>query len=170
MSIPTSCLVVESRPLLTIAGFSVRTNNISESSKETASIGNLVDSYFKNQLYNRLSGRISQGVTYIVYTEYESDHSGDYTCVIGEEVAEDTINSDDFDILITIPSQTYSKLTTKEGPLPSIVINAWMEIWKMRPIDLHGKRSFIADFERYDHRASADPAKAVVDIFVGIKV
>ena len=47
------------------------------------------------------------------------------------------------------------------------VIEAWQNIWKMKPHDFAGNRTYIADFELYDQR-SCDPNNAAVDIYIGI--
>ena len=48
----------------------------------------------------------------------------------------------------------------------TVKINLWNKIWKMK--ELENRRSYIADFEVYDHR-SIDPSNAIVDIYIGVK-
>ena len=52
--------------------------------------------------------------------------------------------------------------------MPSVCINAWMDIWKMTPEDFGSERAFKADFEVYDHRAMT-PENTALDIYIGIK-
>ena len=109
--------------------------------------------------------RINPGVTYSVYTEYESDETGDYTYFIGEEVSDLGAQDQNQFIPLAIPASRYQKFTTAPGQMPEVVIKAWQAIWQMGSSDFGGERRYLADFEVYDHRAS-DPAQAVVDIYI----
>jgi predicted transcriptional regulator YdeE len=154
-------------PELTLLGLSVRTNNKNEIDPKTGKIGPLATSYWGNQSANAIKHRAKPGLTYAVYTDYERDEHGEYTCLIGEEVR--SIEGQDrstFD-LISIPHSRYQKFTTLPGKMPDVIIAAWQEIWSMKPEDFAAKRTYIADFELYDQRA-ADPNHAVVDIYIGI--
>jgi predicted transcriptional regulator YdeE len=44
----------------------------------------------------------------------------------------------------------------------------FQQIWKMSANDFGGERTYIADFEIYDQRAS-DPTNVILDIYIGIK-
>lgn len=154
---------------MTLVGLTARTNNKAEMNPATSKIGALANSYWKNQMAsNIIQHRIKPGVTYAVYTDYESDEHGDYTYFIGEAV-DSLENQDRFQFkTITIPASTYQKFTTKSGKMPDIVIDAWQKIWQMKENDFEGKRTYVADFEIYDQRAS-DFNNTVVDIYIGIK-
>ena len=103
---------------------------------------------------------------YSVYFEYESDHTGGYSYLFGEEVSSFDDVSEGL-ATYTIPEQTYRVFTTESGAMPNIVINAWQKIWQMNKEDFGGERAYKADYEVYDHRAQ-DHANAVVDIYIGI--
>lgn len=146
------------KPEIKLVGLKVRTNNKNEINPATSKIGELVGQY---------KSRKSAGITYAVYTEYDSDEHGDYTYFIGEEVNSFDAIPSDMDKLI-IPASRYVRLTTPEGKMPQVVIKAWQEIWTMTANDMGGDRAYIADFELYDQRAS-DPAHTSLDIYIGIK-
>ena len=153
---------------LKLVGLIARTNNKNEMTPDKGKIGPLNNQYWSNQIGNNFKHRANPGVTYCVYTDFESDENGEYTYFIGEEV-----NSfDDQDIstfsTLTIEPSLYQKFTTEAGPMPDVVINAWQNIWQMDNNNFQGKRTYLADFEVYDQRA-ANPAKVVVDIYIGIK-
>ena len=153
---------------LTLIGMTARTNNKNEINPQTSKIAQLAGTYWEKQIANQFKNCINPGVTYSVYTEYESDENGEYTYFIGEEV--ESLNDQDqtkFKSLI-IPASTYQKFTTESGKIPDIVITSWQKIWQMKENDFGGKRKYIADFEIYDQRAS-DPNNAIVDIYIGIK-
>src|SRR3982751_2024128 len=76
---------------------------------------------------------------YCAYTDYQSDHTDDYTYFIGEEVTSFDTLPEGFQKL-TIPHQHYVKFTTKPAPMPEVIVNAWEKIWEMSPKELGGKR------------------------------
>ncbi|MBX3710142.1 MAG: AraC family transcriptional regulator [Gammaproteobacteria bacterium] len=151
-----------------LVGITTRTNNASlfESNPETNKVAATVQKYFYNRLAEKIQHRKHPGKTFCVYTNYESDFNGDYTYFIGEEVNSFEELSDGFET-ITIPQQAYTKFTNQSGPMPTVCIEMWKAIWLMKPSDLGGKRSYIADFEIYDER-SHDHQNVVLDIYVGI--
>lgn len=155
-------------PTVTLVGLTGRTNNKNEMNPTAAKIGDLADAYRRNQMANNIQHRASPGVTYAVYTDFESDENGDYTYFIGEVVK--SLDGQDFTQFktITIPESYYQKFTTEAGAMPGVVISAWQNIWTMNENDFGGKRKYIADFEVYDERA-ADPNNTVIDIYIGIE-
>jgi predicted transcriptional regulator YdeE len=156
-------------PIINLVGIKVRTNNANEMNPESAKIKATMDQYFGG-ISQEIQNKKNPGVIFSVYTEYESDFTGDYTYFIGEEV----LSLDDVDsnlAILQIPIQNYVKFTNGHGKIPDIVIDAWQDIWKMeseKSDDLVGERAYIADFEIYDERCH-DLQNAIVDIYVGIK-
>lgn len=69
-----------------LIGLKVRTNNTTEANWMHGKIFPLVQQYFSQQLANKIPNRKQPGTTLCVYTEYESDHTGNYTYYIGEIV------------------------------------------------------------------------------------
>jgi len=153
-------------PEIRLIGFTVRTSNALEMDPTTAKIGLTVQNYFEGMFSEKIAQRKSPWTTYSVYTEYESDSTGEYTYFIGEEVINFETQPHEFK-QITIPQQCYSKFTTPPGAMPEVCLNAWQKIWQMTTEELGGNRSYKADFEIYDQRAS-DPTNSVLDIYVGI--
>lgn len=153
-------------PAKKLMGIQVRTNNQTEIDPMTGKIFPIVRQFFHEQLFEKIPHRTKPGTTFCCYTDYESDHNGDYTYFIGEEV--DSLHDipAGFETLI-IPEQSYAKFTTAPAPMPDVVRNAWFSIWKMTDADLGGKRRYATDFEIYDERAS-DHQNIVMDLFIGI--
>jgi predicted transcriptional regulator YdeE len=149
-----------------LVGLTARTNNNDEINPQTSKIGEIMGRYWSQNIAAQISDRINPGVTLAVYTEYDSNEHGVYTYFLGEEVNSFENISADLQKL-TIPAAKYQKFTIPEGKMPEVVINAWQQIWKMSANDFGGKRTFVADFEIYDQRAS-DPAKTSLDIYIGI--
>ena len=112
--------------------------------------------------------RTHPGISYALYTGYESDHQGPYTYLFGEAVAIDADQKPPQGFTAhQITPQTYAVITVGPGPMPLLVVQAWQSIWQMSDQELGGQRAYVADFERYDARA-ANPAHAIVDIYVGL--
>lgn len=152
---------------LKLIGITCRTNNQAEMNPASAKIGPTVQRYFHDGLATIIVNRKQSGVTYCVYTNYESDFTNNYTFFIGEQVTSFDDVPDSFEQL-TVAAQDYVKFTTEPGAMPKICIDAWQNIWSMSPNELGGERSYIADFEVYDDRAQ-DPKNTILDIYIGIK-
>jgi predicted transcriptional regulator YdeE len=152
-------------PEIKLAGIKIRTSNKEEFDPIAAKIMPMVQAYFQDSIADKISNRVYPGKIYIVYTEYESDYEGEYTCMIGEEVKSLDNLAEGLSTHV-IPAQKYTKFTSEQGEIPKIVIDAWTKIWQMKELD--SNRSYLSDFEVYDSRA-ADPLNAEVDIYVGIR-
>ena len=154
-------------PEIKLVGITARTNNQNERNWQEGKIFPRVQEYFHQATADKIPNRKSPGVTYCVYTDYESDHTGDYTYLIGEEVTT-------FDGLPegletwTIAPQSYAKFTNGPGAMPDVVREPWEKIWTMTPQDFGGERRYHADFEVYDERA-ADHENIVFDIYIGLQ-
>ncbi len=154
-------------PEIKLVGLKARTNNQDECDLSEAKIGGVIANYFSNQIADKIPSLLTKEQTFSVYSNFESDFRGWYDYLYGGQVASLDNVSPDLATLI-IPPQTYVKFTTAKGIIPKIVIDGWMKIWQMSDEELGGVRSYIADFEIFDQRAS-DCQNAIVDIYVGIK-
>ena len=154
-------------PEIKLLGILCRTNNTAEINISSAKIAPTIQKYFRQAVGEEIPNRKNPGTTYCVYTDYESDFTGDYTYFIGEEVKCVVDSMEGFSSII-IPAQNYAKFTSKPGIMPEVCIDMWQNIWKMKSGELGGKRAYLADFEVYDKRA-LDPSKTVLDIYVGVK-
>lgn len=154
---------------INLVGITCRTNNdhIFEKNIATNKIAATIQRYFHENLAAKISHRVKPGTTYCVYTDYESDHRGNYTYFIGEAVTAVDELPKDFHKL-TIPAQNYVKFTNHAGPMPDVCINMWEKIWAMTPEALGAQRGYLADFEIYDERAY-DHQNVVLDIYIGIQ-
>ncbi len=157
-----------SLPEKKIVGLKVRTNNLAEMSLSTAKIGACTQKYFQEKIAEKNTNRTNAGTTLCIYTDYESDLTGDYSFFIGEEVSFFDSREEGLETHV-IPAQTYTKFTTYPGPMPQVIIDAWQKIWKMSPEDFGGKRTYKSDLEIYDNRAK-NLQKATVDICIGIEL
>lgn len=158
--------VNNSLPEIKLVGISLRTNNNTEINWQTGKIFPCVQRYFQQALYEKIPQRAKPGTTYCVYTNYESDHTGDYTYFIGEAV--DSFDNVPHDLeTLVIPTQNYIKFTNGPKAMPEVVREPWLAIWQMSPKELGGTRRYAADFEVYDERA-ADHGNVILDIYIGV--
>ncbi|SRR5581483_3713139 len=150
-----------------IIGIKTRTNNQLETNSLEGKIFPIVKQYFHQNVASDIPNRIHLGTTFCIYTDYESDHQGEYTYFIGEEVNSFEGVPASLETLI-IPAQEYIKFTSGPGPMPDVVRKPWQQIWQMTAGELGGLRSYSADFEIYDERSN-DHQNIVLDIYIGIQ-
>jgi predicted transcriptional regulator YdeE len=155
-------------PEMKLLGMTVRTNNAQEADKMRGKIFPCIQKYFHGNLAAKIPHRRRPGTTFCAYTDYESDHTGDYTYFVGEEVTSFDPKPPEGFVKLVIPKQQYVKFTTKPAPMPDVIVNAWGAIWAMSPKELGGERGYLTDFEVYDERA-ADHQKIVLDLYIGIR-
>jgi predicted transcriptional regulator YdeE len=101
-----------------------------------------------------------------VYTDYQSDQTGEYTYLIGARVT----SAADVPAGLTlkeIPAGSYAVLQTDKGPLPTVMPVIWKHIWSMSAKDLGGERAFQADYEIFPR--GFDPQNAQITVYVGLK-
>ena len=154
---------IDERTAFTVIGIEVRTNN----SEAATVISRQWDRFFKEGLLGKIPNRADANIL-AVYTNYASDHRGDYDYLIGARV-QDGSKAPEGMAAKTIPKSRYAVLTTGQGPVGKVVSEAWREIWSLEDTGgLGGKRAYKADFEVYDQR-SRDPDNSQVDIYVGIE-
>lgn len=143
-----------------VIGISVRTTNANGQAK--ADMGQLWDRFYKENILTSIPNK-TNGDVYSIYTEYQSNHEGAYTAIIGckvsslENIPEGLIGRE-------ISGGQYIKYTAK-GKIPNAIIDVWQEIWKR---DKVLNRHYTADFEVYGQR-SQDPENAEVDVYVAAK-
>ena len=71
---------------LMIAGISEVTNNETEMSEESGKIAALWENYFEKDIYKKTFDKSNSDFMYGVYSDYESDASGNYKVTVGVEV------------------------------------------------------------------------------------
>ena len=147
-----------------VVGLRTRTNNNAERDPLTAKIGPLIQKYM--QLVDTLSYLKNPEAIYSVYTDYESDFTGEYTYLIGQKVNALEEISGELTTL-TIPSQEYIKFTNGPGAMPNVCVDIWQKVWKMPDQELGGERAYRADFEVY--KDMKDPQNQIVSVYVGVE-
>lgn len=126
-----------------VTGISVRTNNSKEMEPSTAQIGALWEKF-----YGELAPKLSQGSkVYGLYTNYESDHNGNYDVVACTdlELPNDTSGVESFNI-----NPGHYLVFSDKGQMPQTVIKLWGQIWEyFSSPDCPHIRAYTTDFEFY---------------------
>lgn len=143
---------------LIIVGISVRTTN--QNYKSQKDIAKLWEFFFLNDIQHLIPNKISDDI-YCIYTDYESDYTGEYTTILGCQVSKIDAISDRL-IVKEIPACTYNKYIS-EGEMPYCVGKTWAQIWQS---DLD--RKYLADFDIYGEGAK-DPKNARIITYLSIK-
>ena len=145
----------------TVVGISVRTTNQNHQSQ--ADIAKLWEVFFRNAyLQQSLPNKVS-GDIYCIYSDYESDYTGEYTAILGYKVSTtDGIPTNLSLAIKEIPESRYYKYIS-EGELPYAVGKTWAHIWQSN-ID----RRYLADFDVYGEEAR-DPKNAKITTYLSVK-
>ncbi len=142
-----------------IIGISVRTTN--ENNQAAKDIADLWSRFMNDKVLEAIPNKIDNTV-YSIYTEYESDHTKQYTTILGCRV-ENLNDIPEGMIGKFIEGGNYVKLSDKGDLMKGLIVNKWAEIWEM---DLD--RVFTADYEVFGEKAQ-NPADAEIDFLIAVK-
>jgi len=147
---------------MNIIGIQVRTSNQREKNPTTAKIPQLWQRFFTENIAEKIPNKLNDTQKIALYTDYEGDHTGDYSLIIGMPVkALRKIPAGMVGMSIT-PS-TYYKFVG-QGAMPEAIISTWHKIWDYFSHDQQHQRTYHADFELYD---STKPD--CVEIYIGVR-
>ena len=149
----------------TVVGISVRTSNAKEMTADGV-IGKQWGRLMAESSLAKIPNKVDKAIV-AVYTDYASDHNGEYTFVLGARVSSDAAAPAGM-VAKKIPAGRYAVFTTDKGAAAKVVPEAWMRINSLPKSAVGGDRVYGADFEIYDERAS-DPQNSQVDVYVGIR-
>lgn len=128
-----------------LIGISTVTSN--QDGKAAADIGTLWGRFISENLLEKIPNQTDPDIV-CVYTDYEKDHTGKYTCILGLKVHS----------LDAIPEGLIGRSFDggkfqsflASGELPQAVVDTWKEIWAQ---DNSLNRSYTYDYEVYDERS-----------------
>ena len=149
----------------TVVGISARTSNAREMTADGV-IGKEWGRLMQEGLLAKIPNAADKSIV-AVYTDYASDHGGEYTFVLGAR-ARSADNVPAGMVARKIPAGKYAVFTSEKGPAAKVVPELWMKINSLPKTAVGGDRVYRADFEVYDERA-ADPGSVVVDVYIGIR-
>jgi predicted transcriptional regulator YdeE len=156
--------VVE-QPGFTVIGIAARTTNAREMTADGV-IGKQWGRLMQEGVLTTIPNKADQSIV-AVYTDYASDHNGEYTYLLGARVTSDG-NVPAGMVAKKIPGGRFAAFTSEKGPAPKVVPEMWMKINSLPQSATGGDRLYQADYEVYDERAT-DPHNLQVDVYVGIR-
>src|SRR5262245_51632414 len=148
-----------------VIGISARTSNAKEVTEEGV-IGKMWGRLFQEGVLAKIPNKADQNII-AVYTDYASDHNGEYTYVLGARVTSDAEVPAGM-VAKKIPAQKFAVFTSEKGPAQKVVARLWMKINSLPQTAVGGDRRYKADFEVYDERAT-EPENLHTDVYVGIR-
>ncbi|HEV2399145.1 MAG TPA: GyrI-like domain-containing protein [Candidatus Sulfotelmatobacter sp.] len=149
----------------TVVGISSRTSNAKEMTGQGV-IGPMWGRLMQEGILEKISNKTNSNIM-AVYTDYASDHNGEYTFVLGARVTSDS-NIPAGMVSRKIPAGKYAVFTSEKGSGPQVVPQLWMKINSLPQTATGGDRLYKADYEIYDQRAK-DPQNLQMDVYVGIR-
>ena len=156
---------IEQHPGFNVVGLAIRTNNAAEMNGR-GKIGEVWQRLLQQNLAAKIPNKL--GVDLIaLYTDYETDHTGYYTYLLGVPVSF-TEHLPTGLVLKHVPAGRYAVLCSNRGEIKQVVPEIWQRVWGMSPMELGGSRSYKVDYEIYDQRA-ADPDNAQIEVHVGLR-
>ncbi len=143
-----------------IIGIAVETTN--GEGKAMTDLMELWGRFQSENLLERIPNQVSSDI-FAIYTDYESDFTGKYTCILGLSVSSLDVIPEGM-IGRTFEAQNF-KTFLAQGELPNAVVETWKEIWYL---DKELNRSYTYDFEVYDDRAR-NGDQSEVSIYIATK-
>ena len=148
-----------------VIGIATRTSNTKEMTPDGI-IGKQWARFMQEGVLAKIPNKADQSIV-AVYTDYASDHNGEYTYVLGARVTSDSDVPAGM-VAKKIPPGRFAVFTTEKGPGPKVVPELWMKINSLPQTAAGADRTYRADFEVYDERAR-DPQNLQADVYIGVK-
>ncbi len=116
--------------------------------------------YLSQNMASKIPHRAKTPAMFAVYSDYESDWTGEYTYLIGSEVTKaETIPAGL--AVVRIPAQTYVVFTAA-GLMPDAILGVWVSVWGTKL-----PRAYTFDFEQYDARFTR-PENKEAEVYIAV--
>lgn len=148
---------ITDREELTVVGFVVRTTNADELDPARAKLPGLWRRAGAPGAFAHVPGRIDEKL-YAVLTDYESDHHGAYTQIVGIGVRTAPRLPEGM-VAVRVPAARALRVAAR-GPMPQAIVEAWQQVWKHTESGGTPPRAFTTDLEVH-HPEGADLYVAV---------
>jgi len=155
---------IVAEPGFDVIGIAVRTSTAAEFAGAGA-IPKLWQQFFSEQVAAKIPHKIDSSIV-VVYCDFESDKSGEYTTLIGMKVS----STQDVPVGMVVhhvPAGDNAVFITEKGPMAEVVVATWQKIWALEDKGLL-MQAYTSDYELYDER-SQDFNNAQVEIHVALK-
>lgn len=138
---------IENQATFIVVGVTVRTNNAAEAGQQ-GKLPKLWQSVMQNGTLEQIPNKDGDKLV-VVYSNYASDHTGDYDYTLGYKVTSADKIPEGM-VARTIPAGKYAVLNSAQGPPQEVVAGLWQRINSMTPQQLGGARAYQTDYETYD--------------------
>lgn len=146
------------KPSINVIGIECRTSNAPEAGPQD--IPRLWGQFYSEGSIHKIPNKASE-VIIALYCDYESDHTGPYSLVIGCPVTSlDTIPEGM--VAKTIPAGSYA-LFRAIGEYPASLIATWGTVWQTKL-----KRTYTGDYEFYGEKFSSGSPQEV-EVYIAIE-
>lgn len=141
-------------------GISVETTNANGQSAND--LQKLWERFYSENIPTQIPNKVTDEI-YSIYTDYETNYTGKYTCIIGfkvnslDKIPENLIGRE-------FEGGQFQKFIAK-GQMPDAVVETWQKIWQKEG-ELN--RKYEVDFEVYG-KNSQKGEDSEVQIFISIK-
>ena len=143
-------------------GIKASTSNTLEADPLSARIPELWQRYFSENIEEQIPNKLENGGLLGVYTDYDEEHRGHYSLIVGRQVLAVDVVPDGF-TAVEIPAGHYLVFSA-EGDMPATVYTMWRTIREYFSQSTTQVRAFTTDFERYNNE---NPNK--IDIYIAIR-
>lgn len=145
------------RDELIVVGFVVRTTNAEEMDPARARLPALWRRAGAPGAFAHVPNRLDENL-YAVLTDYESDHHGAYTQIVGTAVRTVPRLPEGM-VAIRVPAARALRLEAR-GPMPQALLECWQQVWKHTESGGVPARAFTTDLEVH-HQDGVDLYVAV---------
>lgn len=145
-----------------VVGIKIFTSNANESNPETALIPSLWQRFFSENIAEQIQNKLDESNLLGVYTEYDDEHRGHYSVIVGQQVSALENISEEF-VSLEILAGRYL-IFSEAGDMPAVIFSLWQKIWDYFSDNKNHQRAFTTDFELYSNDS---PSK--IDIYVALK-
>lgn len=143
-------------PATTVVGIEVRTTNAAEANPATAEIGALWGRFLKEGVAAKMPYRAHPTRILGAYRDYESDHRGAYSLLVGVPVTK--VGELPPGAVVARISEVDYLVFSAKGAMPNALIETWGAIWKHFDSPQARSRAYTTDFELHD---TATPGRAL---------
>jgi predicted transcriptional regulator YdeE len=148
-------------PAFRLMGLATRTTNALEMNSAIARIPTIWQRFFAENVGAAIPHRTHPQNLLGVYTNYVSDHTGEYSMMVAAEVNKPAQQAGLTHL--HVPAATYLVFSAS-GAMPQTVVETWQRVWAYFTPSAAHQRAYTVDFERYD---AARPD--FIEIYIAIK-
>jgi len=145
-----------------VVGIKISTSKSNESNPETALIPALWQQYFSENIVEQIQNKLDESNPLGVYTEYDDEHRGHYSVMVGQEVSALENITDEL-VGLEIPAGRYL-IFSEEGDMPAVIFSLWQKILNYFSDHKNCQRAFTTDFEFYSNDSSSK-----IEIYIAVK-